>query len=162
MIDTQAGSTAPSRRVPRRGPQFPRLTVVESVYFESPGHQPILVPTQTARTLASDEQPYQRQLLIGETWTRLDTGWIQEASLLVLTNDEGRPERGPSVDAGALAGRVVELVCRNTIIGDGESIEPEWLLPPGESFRGTPARPGAIYLRCRQGAVRCTLTLFPS
>lgn len=136
-----------------------RITVVETVYHQTVPDQPTALESRFSRFLASDEQVYVRRLTVGEDWQRLDTGWLKVASLLLVSNDEGRGQQVQPTDQerADIAARVIE-------VAHGEyrsAILPDWLIPPGESLRGCPASLGNIWLRCRQGVARCTVVLFP-
>lgn len=132
-----------------------RLTVVETIYHQDADGQPTAVEANYARWLASDEHPFQRRLKVGEEWQRLETGWLEDVSLLVLTNEEGKGLQTIPTDEErvALAARIVE-------VGTPGS-EADWLILPGESLRGRPAAMRQLRFRCRAGTARCVLTLFP-
>lgn len=71
-------------------PGINRIVVVENVYHQGSDGMPTThVYPRYTQFLTTDEQPYQRHTKIGEEWSRLDTGWLTECSLIVLENMEG-------------------------------------------------------------------------
>lgn len=134
-----------------------RLSVLNTVYHQPAGEQPMAVVGNYCRWLESDEQPFSRRLRIGEEWQAIETGWIRHAGLVVLKNDEGvfdqvQPTEQERMDAQA---KVLEVSCSS---GPPEA---QWLVRPGESLPATPASTMRLQIRCRQGQARCTVTAFP-
>lgn len=147
-----------------------RLTVVESVYHQSPNSQPIGVEARYGRLLATDEQPYVRKFTVGPQRQRLPLGWLAGTEenggpgpacvgLLCVANDEGRqrtvmptPEERASSDA-----RLITLAVAVT-----ESLSVAFaVVRPGESCRFEPSCAGNLIVWCEQGEVKCTLTALP-
>jgi hypothetical protein len=139
-----------------------RLGVVETVYLQRPGGQPVSVESRFSRRLLSDEQPYLRQFKVGPEWTLLDRGWLTECSCLVLSNEEGRfhqVQPTPEERDAALR-KVVEVgVCFNDDMRD--LIYRFAVVRPLESGRFEPADLAAIRIRCLDGPAKVSLTLFP-
>lgn len=153
----------------------PRVTVVEQAYYQSPDDQPRCVETRYSQDLASDEQPYLRLMKVTEEWKPVDHGWIEEASLLILTNEEGRigtviPSRA---DLEASSMKVIEIGWQLEGPPEGprtmhspDRLPPPPIVPflvvhPGKSVRVTPQFLRAMRLRCRSGMARATVNLFP-
>jgi len=61
------------------------LTVVESRYHQRPGKEATEHNTRFYVTLKGDEQPYYRELE-SEQRVRLDTGWIESPSTVIIKN----------------------------------------------------------------------------
>ena len=177
-VTTDAPPPVKSRLVPvTAAPRSrPRVTVVEQAYYQSPDDQPRCVETRYSQDLETDEQPYLRLMKVPGEWTKLDCGWIEEASLLILTNEEGRigtviPSREER-EASAL--RVVEVGWEVAAPPEGPRsmhspertppppIVPVLTVPPGRSIRVTPQLLRAMRLRCRSGMARVTVNLFPN
>lgn len=137
-----------------------RVTVVESVYHFLPKRQPQGSEVRYSRTLASAEQIYVRLMQIGPEWAKLDCGWVKAASMLVLSNEEGKGlDRVPTpAQRAETAARVVELA---TTTPEGALVSTD-LVPPGESLRRIPSELGWIWVRCRTGTALVTLTLVPA
>lgn len=75
---------------PIEKPGINRIVVVENVYHQGSDGMPTThVYPRYTQFLTTDEQPYQRHTKVGEEWVRLDTGWLNECSLIVLENTEG-------------------------------------------------------------------------
>lgn len=131
-----------------------RITVSETVYHQLRGDRPISFSGQFARSLETTEQPYTRRTEVGETWSVLDTGWVEEPAMILLINEEGRHLQQNPTD---LERAVIGTRCLRVRYEDDAG---EWLVPPGESFRGRPnGRP--LMIRCEKGTARYTLHAFP-
>lgn len=130
----------------RYNPLGPRLTVVETVYYQ-PGERGVeeSVESRYSVLLTKDDQPYKRRLKIekGEQWNPLDTAWIREISLLHVTNEE-KPETKIQLEIAFL----------------NNDMFPCLLLPPRESFRIRPGR--SMFIRSPQGDAWITITAFPA
>ncbi len=141
-----------------------RLTVSDTVYYQSVGADPEAVDHRFSRFVASDEQPYARRLTIPTAWVRLDPGWLAGNVGMMKVVNEGHPGRTALPTAGereADAGLVVELaVSLNT---EGTMAVAFARLRPGESLRFEPTDPGRLMLRCvGSGPTRVLLNLYPA
>lgn len=153
----------------------PRVTVVEQAYYQSPDDQPRVVETRYSQDLQTDEQPYLRLMKVTEEWRHIDHGWVEDASWLIISNEEGRvgtviPSREEQAAARA---KVVELGWEFAPPADGprtmhspERAPPPPIAPvieikPGTSIRISPKFVRAIRLRCQSGMARVTVNLFP-
>jgi hypothetical protein len=131
-----------------------RLTVTEGIYHM--GHD---VPTSGtyatfSRQLEGNDQPYIRRLTVGRDWQPVDFGWIGErVGMLSISNEEGKfLQRNPTEEEKkALAAMVIEV----TVSGDAD-----WLILPGETMRGTPAKKN-IRVRCQGGDAKVVVTVIP-
>lgn len=135
-----------------------RIVVTGYVYHQPATEQPFSVNLGFSRQLESDEQPWIRKIKIGEEWQPLDPGWVKEVALLVLVNDEGehRFQRVPTEqEKQDMKDRIVELGYLSPA-----QAKPNWLIPPGENFRGMPVDLASLRVRCRRGEARCVLYLF--
>jgi hypothetical protein len=134
----------------------PRLHVTEVLYHLVPGQEPVALPRRVNRSLGSGEQAFgPRRLTVGESWERLDCGWVERCAMLSIGNEEDRLARRPSPEqAAALAGRVVE-------VGQGESFAVTNVVPPGESVRLIPPNLKDVWLRCRQGKAAVVVLAVP-
>ena len=135
------------------------ITVLDNVYFRRDMRNPIRAGTPHCWDLVSDEQPYIREIRIAENWQKLDTGWLQKSSLIMLHNHEGENlQRVPTPEEKeATAKRIVA-------IGIGHSdlkMETVWIVRPGRNCRGELARLDNVYVRCLSGSALCTLFMFP-
>ncbi len=135
-----------------------RIIVVETVYHQSSGLQPTAVESRYSHNLKTDEQVYgPRRIVATEEWKPLDVGWVKTASLLILSNEEGKnlqvnPTQKERED---IASRVVHLAYRG-LHGDGT-----WMIHPGHSFRGCPNSLRELFIRCQSGQAECFVTVFP-
>jgi len=119
-----------------------RITVVEMVYFQSPGENPLGVESRYSRKLTTDEQPCERRLKATENWQELDRGWVDQASLIVISNQE------------TIAGKILEVAYR-------DAYQDTWLVLPGESMRASPSDASRLIVRSQSGTTRFTANLFP-
>lgn len=135
-----------------------RFVVVDKLYYEMPNTEPIVVDSGFARWLETDEQPYIRRFTVGEQWQAVNTGWLEETSMLLIENNEERFTVNPtSEEKTEAAQKVIEIA----FPAGKEWTEASWLILPGESLRGTPANIKNLWLRCRKGKAKCTITLIP-
>src|SRR6185312_8298003 len=87
-----------------------RLGLVCTVYHQQPGNEPISAESRFSRWLESEEQPYLRKLVIGEEWTLLDCGWLEDVGMLLLRNEEGKFQVQPTeAERAEVMSRVVEV-----------------------------------------------------
>lgn len=157
-------------------PPRSRIVVVSHVVYQSLGDQPVKLERSYSRQLTTTEQPYLRKLTIGSQWVPLDKGWLNQASLLDISNEEGKHLQVNPEDWEALAikGRVVEVACipmfaesavKHRDMHSPDILVPElvadWLVPPRESIRVIPTDLSRVRLRCQNGEARCVLSIFP-
>jgi hypothetical protein len=136
------------------------------VVNETVGHIPVKGATVTLEThitrgLITNEQPYLRRCKVSTSWQPVDTGWIKEAAVLVLRNDEGQEARQLQPDREerlAVARRVVEL----GLVGSSTGVViPFAEIRPGESARISPVFLSHIYWHCREDEAQVSLLLIP-
>lgn len=117
-----------------------RVTVVQHVYHYRPGKQAVSKSHRFCRTLKSgDEQAYSRELTVAEEWTQLDLGWVKEASVLVLSNEEK-------------SGEPVELALLPPNYGKSEEFASDYpliIIRPKESQRLELSRIDSVVVRLR-------------
>ena len=132
-----------------------RITIVDSVYYEAQGAEPLQIKSGYSRMVVSDEQPYMRTLKVSQEYQILDSGWIKECGLLVIKNEEGsNPQKIPTVaEKEAIKGRIVELCDDHSKLC--------WLVHPGESLRACPISLVGLKLRCLSETAKVTLAVFP-
>ena len=134
-----------------------RLVVVETVYYQQTGQQPLAIETRFSKPLESREQLYQRQLKTTQEWESLDVGWIKSVGMLLLKNCAGKDlQENPSEQLAAeIASSTIELGipdCQSSFT---------ILVPPGESARFCPSSLDLL-VRCKNVAnVPYVLTLIP-
>ena len=139
-----------------------RILVIDSVYFCPYNDEVIGVDSRYDRPLETQEQVYTRQChnpntVSTEEWRQLDFGWLSSnIGMFVITNDEGKyydthPSEEEKEDTKK---RILQIRC---------NANPDcvWLIPPGESFRGSPSDPSHLWIRCEHGQAKYTLTAFP-
>ena len=155
----------PSSQESGAGADFPdnfsrpkaRIVVVENVYHQSPGRDPVGVDTSSSRFCDSDEQPFLRRTRIGDGWTPLETGWVVEPYLVCVRNDatafRTNPTPGERTDAEK---RVLELGAAPA----GGSVQPFTAVRPGDSVRVYPVEGTRYFVRSRFGFTQVTINAF--
>lgn len=133
------------------------LTVVQSYYHQQEGMQPTQIEARYTRELKTDEQPYVRHFKVGETWDKLDTGWLTDCSLLIVKNNEGRfTDRIPT------PAQLQEALARVVEIGLGIGpVSPCLLVHPNESHPLHVVSLDEVWLRCANGEARVSVMAFP-
>ena len=170
----------PSQVVPpsQEGPPPPnRVTVVETVYFQSPSLAPVTAESRYSYDARDpDLQPYQRTAVVKGQWQPLDLGWLtgQRVGDLVLrhqppyrattpTEDQRAEDRSRAIEVGIKVGtdpvssksmwdQAEDVIVVFASVGSGRSAR---FRPPTD-----PLRP--LMVRC-VGGERATLqqTAFP-
>lgn len=134
-----------------------RITVVESLYYQPPnGGSPASYGSQFARWVGTSEQPYVRRTQTHDAeWHPLDTGWVRNDALLLLSNESGKNmEVNPTKEElERISRQVLEL-----------SVAPDLpafcSIPPGESARFQMR--GKLYLRSTVPNVFYLLHVLPT
>lgn len=130
------------------------LIVQETIYHITPDGAESLAANSN-RKLASDEQMYQRRCTATDKWEQLDTGWVKDIALLHVENKEGRFLINPSEEEREDSDkRVLEISYCPEVVGG-------WLIPPRETFRGTPSG-STLYIRCKHGEAKYLVSAIPS
>ncbi len=129
------------------------LTIVETAYHTPTRGEAKANDCSFSINLTTDDPVYVRPgLLIDETPTPLDCGWVKDPLMFIIENTGEKRLVNPSVkEAEADAMHVIEIA-----LGGGC-----FLLPPGHSFRGMPDDFNRVRLRCRKGSVKVQVTIFP-
>lgn len=137
-----------------------RITVVEQVYFQQDGQQPVTAESRFGRQLASDEQPYVRRYRVGPEWRPLDCGWVADAAQLVLLNDEGRT--GPRNVTDERRAELDRMVVEVSFASDAGTPECHALVRPRESARVEPRQLKNVMVRCVAGKCWVVVRVFPA
>jgi hypothetical protein len=145
--------------------QQSRLTVVETVHHQPAKGQAISCESRYSRQLKDgDETPFIRTQTVDDTWKKVETGWIKDCGMLVLSNEEGKDRQTyPSEDEKRdQAEKVIEVAVVNTVEGF-LNVYPFGLILPGESLRVHPANIELVYVRLRAAGqkVKCVVSAFP-
>ena len=144
-----------------------RFGVVGQTFQQLPGKPALVVEHRFMRWLDSEEQAYQRSLVLTEEWKQLDFGWLEQNQIarLVIKNDEGRFLTNPTEDEKKEMAERIILLGHSPIETDLEGQQyrfATWKIRPGEDFQGEPTTGNSIYLRSTKGKVRCTITAIPN
>lgn len=152
-----------------------RITIVESVYHQLPGKNPVAKPTRHLCVCESAERPYERTITIGKDWVAIDLGWFKEGNakpgLVQIFNDQkppvpvmmgGRPPEKSKAVSGSGEGEQgpPEAIPDGVYISfDGQ--KPTLHLPPGESARFRPLKHDQIWLRSTNDSDDVTIIVYP-
>ena len=158
---------------PRNDPSS-RLTVVEHVYHEPSDDAGTNTQRSFSRKLKTNEQPFVRKTKAGSDWRPLATGsWLEDSSMLVLSNDEGGFQRIPTPEEKrALEDKILEVAVLPPPPSKKDRTMHSTKMPecvplvfalvhPGETLRFTPADLSLLHVRSKSSEVKMTLTLLP-
>lgn len=136
-----------------------RITIVESVNFQSEDGPPLTVLTQAQRLVESDEQPFQKIQKVSEDWKALNTKLFLQLmnnckiGMLSIRYDKPAQEQVlPTSEQKKLDNARLVKVRLDTVVLS---------LLPGESLRICPEELPSIDLCCSEGEAKATITLFP-
>lgn len=149
-----------------------RITVVENVYhqvlsrLEQPtqyGPKPFTIDVET------DEQTCPRRSIVTEEWSELDLGWVKQAKMLTIWNDEGKflnviPS---AVDVALAAKKVLEIALAPTDASKIDQDSPRIALEafgvvyPQSSIRLFPSDSRRLRVRCQSGTCALLVVAFP-
>lgn len=121
-------------------PNITRMVVIRQVSHQRPRTQSPAIDRRFARVLLSDEQPWIREMMVGESWAPIPCGWVERAALVDILN-----EGSETVEVGIKIG-YTEV---NAII-----------VPAGESWAWTPADVKTLVIRSRKGDQKVTVTMY--
>ena len=136
----------------------PRIVVVENVYHQCPGRDPVGADTATSRSCESDEQPWVRHTRIGSDWTPLDTGFVTDPFLILVKNAAPTFRTNPTESERIESERRVIEVGIESPIG---TVLPFTAVRPGDSIRLYPLDGAKYSLRSRLGFTQVTINAFP-
>lgn len=132
-----------------------RLTVVPTIYHQTPDGQAVSAGEPFSRLLASDADADQVRMRLTEAWQALDTGRVPDAGLVFLEYQAPRLQVQPTdAERADTQSRLVEVSYR----GDGE---PDIFLAPGESTYFDPVDVKRVRVRVRKGLARLAVSLIP-
>lgn len=117
-----------------------RLTVIEKLYHQTHGGEPVCIESTYEIQLQTDEEVYSRNQTIDETPVTLDYGWLNGKPInqIIVTNKETAPNKVIKIDFGGLAGLFIL---------------------PGQSSRFLPGSPVTIY--SKSGSLKCKIQVIP-
>lgn len=149
-----------------------RLTVVEKVYHQQHGEQPIQIERSFERRLQTQDAPYNGhpRRMIGEDWTPLDFGWLEDGgvSAAYILNDEGKNLKmmPTAEEKSAIAAKVLEIANVVDLLDIDGTAKPTPVgmiitVPPGETCLLSLDNFDSIRVRCRSSVARVSIWLFP-
>lgn len=143
---------------PPRAGQSTHFGVVETVYYRSPGMNPIDISTRYTRMLDTDEQVYDRTIRSLEEekgWIPLDTGWLEgHVGHIVIHN--------LSTDKGCdiLLSMLIDPYKVHTNITD-DDVAIAIRIPSKETIRMTPYGVSRLFLKSVKGTAKVRLFVIP-
>lgn len=135
------------------------LSVVTTVYHRHAGQDPTSLDERWFAKLDSKEQPWVRRLTLDKDWERLDEGWVDRASMLFITNDEGKhlPNLTPE-EKVELEGRVVEIGVK---VRGQDWVQMIANVRPTRCCLFEPEDLHDLRIRSMSGLTVCTVAIFP-
>jgi hypothetical protein len=131
-----------------------RVTVVDKIYYQQHGDQPIVVDVAFSKDLKASEQPYVRKTSADESWKPLDCGWIDSVGIVHITNVNGAfPAVIPSE-------KEVEEARKKILEIRYQDSECCFLIPPGECIRLSPSHAAQLRIRSRHGTTKYVIRVF--
>lgn len=134
-----------------------RMGVIDTAFLAIPGEQTDSVEVRWSTEVSDVDQLWKRRLLATEDeWKPIDKGWVDEPSMIILQNEEGKnlQVRQTQEQVDELKARVVEVSLR----GDGTA---DLLVPPLDSVRFRAVNLDRVRVRCAKGKALCKVSVFP-
>lgn len=156
-VDRRALQVVDRRLVKQKQPT--RITVVETVYFQSPTHKAVAHDSRFSKLVHSEEQVYgPRRYRATELWEQIDSGWFRGSDqgacgMLTIKNEETGRDK---------VLQVAVWVNRPSMVKEFMSFS---IIPPGESIRIVPEVVDLLHIRNQivdGGDVAYSLTLMPA
>lgn len=139
-----------------------RLVVVEQIYFQEDGRQPVYVESNFAIELKSDEQHYgPRFMKVGTEWMKVDTGWLSASSLIIIKCEYPRYNVIPDAEQK----EIDNLTVLELGVGIGVSIDRDVVhalchISMGRSVRIPCPKLDSLFIRSNY-PTRAVVTAFP-
>lgn len=149
------------RKNPTRADELPgHIVVVDTVYCQMPGDQPVALECRSSRMLRTREQLFERRLTVGSDWVPVDTGWIESASVLVIQH---RTPYDPLVNPTPEQRRADAELRLEVALQDGAGgMNVLCPIPPGEDMRmPNPVCIRDLRVRAVGGVARVVVVVFP-
>lgn len=144
-----------------------RVTVQETVYFQPSDSDfgDVAIPCSYVEMLTTGEQPVQRWLTVTEKWVELPKGWLEQASLLILSNlGPPNPLYQPSqreIEDREKAIVEVALIQFSYVQYQEDRYLPITHLSPQRNCRWKPVDLSLLRLRCLKGSTKVLINLLP-
>lgn len=139
-----------------------RITVINTVCHQGSDGTATSSDCKFAHVLSIDEQPYCRTLKVGEEWQLVDMGWLTGASMVVLEN-KGLATQVKGIPTFLQKAEAAEVVVYVGVRDGGPDTQPYMVefakILPGHCNMLTSL--GGLYVRCRKGTVKLSITAFP-
>lgn len=135
-----------------------RVVIVQQAYYQPKEGNTSSDSTQFSRFCETDADPYVRRAKVGREWIKLDRGWMEEASCLLIANPAPKYPKIPTEEQKRLdAERVIEI----SFSPEDSSRVADILVRPGESHRFEPAYLDRVWVRSASDSGSYTVTLYP-
>lgn len=163
MKDASPAQESPASEPARAEPAVKgRWGVIESLYFQSPGDDPLSVDHRFGGQVETDEQPYMRKKKVGENWEPLDCGWLQGTKMLLIENESPNYQKVPTDEERRRdKEKVVEVGLDMIEIKGSHCYKTFASIPPGQTARFLPADLASLGVRCQAGQTTYKVTLIP-
>lgn len=133
------------------GGHVSRLTIVESLYYETSDNTPYGVDTRMCRTVSGKEQPYVRHKVVGASWEMLDTGWIGKDLVDTIVISNKGSKRVPTMIDGS----------NTVLVSFDQGNTTHLIVYPNDSLRLCVDKLSDICIRSKDIDINCTINVFP-
>lgn len=135
-----------------------RIVIVQQAHYQPKEGNTSSDSTQFSRFCETDADPYVRRARVGKKWVKLDRGWMEEASCLLISNPTPRYPKIPTEEQKKLdAEKMIEV----SFSSENPDRVADILVRPGESHRFEPAYLDRVWIRSTSENGSYTVTLYP-
>lgn len=141
----------------------PRLVVIEQLYYQGVGQQPISIDSRFIKTIESEEQPFTRLFTVSTEWTPVPIGWLTYVSRICISNDEGKHLRHQlsTQDKVLLSKKILYIGTACYLCGMPGVVHTFSYLLPGEACQVQAFQVQDLRLKSETGEVPVTITALP-
>ncbi len=134
-----------------------RVTVVEMVYHQNEGMDPVSFPSQYSKRIEGDDESYHRRMKVGTEWRSLNEGsWVRSASLVLIRNVTG--DNRSTIPTPQEVVDVQKCILEIKGSDDAKALI---YIPPGESCRFRPSDLSDLVIRSMYANTICVMTIIP-
>jgi hypothetical protein len=133
------------------------FTIVCTTYHSLPDTEPISIDCRYTRKLDTIEQTYTRHTVLDASkgWVKLDTGWVEKASILIIRNNKPSFSKIPTQEQrDEIDSRIVQISFNGT--------DPHLEVRVGEHSQLFPLDLSKIWLRCVNSIAKVSVIVIPS
>ena len=140
---------------PKEAKYKSRIVVIENIYHQVTGEQPMCVESRYTKHLDTEEQVYQRRLVVDQKPRLLDLGWVEIPAMIHVQNEEGRNLQVVPTEEELEEIKLKDIILSYTDYWEG------FIIPPGESQKFIPTGTSSLIIRSNHDKAKCTITVYP-